>query len=89
MSFKSYINECECGVELDGTGYSLLNLQVWWRTSLAALFYSVRVVQLFERAPTTSSPRDQYIESENRPDVLVCDALGDSNTELDLSIARP
>ena len=47
MPFKSCINKCECGVELDGTGYHLLTCK-FGGPSLVTRFYSVRMMQLFE-----------------------------------------
>ena len=87
MLFKSCINKCECGVELDGTGYHLTckigGGPVWQHDSVVSGWCScLNELQLHHR----KEPRDQYTESENRPDVLM---YNETSTELDVSMAHP
>ena len=88
MPFKLCINKCECGVELDGTGYHLLTCKlgggpVWQQDSIVSGWCScLNELQLHHR----KEPREQYTESENRPDILMYD---ESSTELDVSMAYP
>ena len=88
MPFKSCINKCECGVELDGTGYHLLTCKfgggpVWQHDSVVSGWCScLNELQLHHR----KEPRDQYTESENRPDILM---YNETSTELDVSMAHP
>ena len=87
MPFKSCINECECGVELAGTGYLLTckfgGGPVWEHDSIVSGWCScLNELQLHHR----KEPRKQYTESENRLDILMYD---ESSTELDISMAHP
>ena len=87
MPFKSCINKCECGVELDETGYHLLTCKfgggpVWQHNSIVSGWCScLNKLQLHHR----KEPREHYTESENRPDSLMYD---ESSTELDVSMAH-
>ena len=88
MPFKSCINKCECGVELDGTGYHLLTCNfgegpVWQHESVVSGWCScLNELQLHHR----KEPRHQYTKSENRPDIF---RDNETNTELDVSMAHP
>ena len=88
MPFKSCINKCECGVELYGTGYHLLTCKfgggpVWQHDSVVSGWCScLNELQLHHR----KEPRDQYTESENRPNILM---YNETSTELDVSMAHP
>ena len=88
MPFKSCINKCECGVELDGTGYHLLTCKfgggpVWQHDSIVSGWCScLNELQLHH----CKEPREQYTESENRPDILMYD---ESSTELGVTMAHP
>ena len=88
MPFKSCINKCECGVELDGTGYHLLTCKfggepVWQHDSIVSGWCScLNKLQLHHH----KKPREQYTESENRPDILMYD---ESSTELGVSMTHP
>ena len=88
MPFKSCINKCECGVELDGTGYHLFTCKfgggrVWQHDSVVSGWCScLNELQLLH----CKEPREQYTESENHPDILVYD---ESSTEFDVSTAHP
>ena len=87
MPFKSCIYKCECGIELDGTGYHLFTCKfgggpVWQHDSIVSGWCScLNELQLHH----LKEPREQYTESENRPDILM---YGESSTELDVSMAH-
>ena len=88
MPLKSCINECECGVELDGTGYYLLTCKfgggpVWQLDSIVSGWCScLNELQLHH----CNEPSEQYTESENCPNILIYD---ESSIELDVTMAHP
>ena len=73
---------------MDGTGYHLLTCKfgggpVWQHDSVVSGWCScLNELQLHHR----KEPRDQYTESENRPDILM---YNETSTELDVSMAHP
>ncbi len=91
MPFKGYIQRCDCGVSLDGSGYHFLTCKwgggpVWSHESIATVWADcLRDLHIHHRR----EPRNRYSNSNDRPDISVFDCGSGSNVDLDISLAHP
>ena len=91
MPFNSCVTHCNCGRELDADGYHLFTCKlgggpVWEHNNLVAEWCQcLRDLQLHHE----KEPKNQYIDSEDRPDIIVYDSGIGTNVELDFSLAHP
>ena len=90
MPFNSCVTHCNCGTELDADGYHLLTCKlgggpVWEHNLVAEWCQCLRDLQLHHK----KEPKNQYIDSEDRPDIIVYDSGIGANVELDFSLAHP
>ena len=90
LPFTNFINECDCGKELDKNGYHLLTCKygsgpVWshncivdgWTECLSDLHIPYQV-----------EPR-HYTNTDNRPDIAIFDIETGQTLDLDISLAHP
>ena len=91
MPFNSCATHCNCGRELDADGYHLLTCKlgrgpVWEHNNLVAEWCQcLRDLQLHHKKEC----KNQYIDSEDRPDIIVYDSGIGANVELDFSLPHP
>ena len=91
------IDKCDCGrpLEIHGEGadgFHLITCKtgcglVWTHDSMRSVWSeclsSLHLPHKCERS------RDRYVNSNNRPDILVADSETGSNIELDVTLAHP
>ena len=91
LPFTNFINERDCGKELDKNGYHLLTCKygggpVWshncivdgWTECLSDLHIPYQV-----------EPRHHYTNTDNRPDITIFDIETGQTLDLDISLAHP
>ena len=91
LPFTNFINECDCGKELDKNEYHLLTCKygggpVWshncivdgWTECLSDLHIPYQV-----------EPRHHYTNTDNRPDITIFGIETGQTLDLDISLAHP
>ena len=91
MPLGSVVSTCECGKDVDRDGYHLLTCKsgggpVWTHETLSSVWSSC-LQQL--KMTHQREPRNCYINSNDRPDIIAFDAQSGCDIELDISVAHP
>ena len=91
MPLGSVVSTCECGKDIDSDGYHLLTCKtgggpIWTHETLASV-WSDCLQHL--KITHHREPRNRYINSDDRPDIIAFDAQSGCDIELDISVAHP
>ena len=84
------IGQCDCGRDLDQEGYHLITCKTG-----GVLFEHNAIVHVWSECSTelnfqhSKEPTHQYLNNDNRPDIVVIDPQTDHDTKLDISLAHP
>ena len=90
MPLGSVVPICECGKDIDKDGYHLLICKtgggpIWTHETLTSV-WSDCLQHL--KMSHQREPRNLYVNSDDRPDILVFDAQQGCDIELDISVAH-
>ena len=91
MPLGSVISTCDCGKDVDGDGYRFLTCKtggqpIWTHETLSRL-WSNCLQQL--NMTHQQEPRNRYINTDDRPDIIAFDAQSGCDVELNISVAHP
>ena len=91
MPLGSVVPICECGKDIDKDGYHLLTCKtgggpIWTHETLTSV-WSDCLQHL--KMSHQREPRNLYVNSDDRPDIVVFDAQQGCDIELDISVAHP
>ena len=91
MPLGSVISTCDCGKDVDGDGYHFLTCKtggelIWTYEALSSV-WSNYLQQLKMRHQR--EPRNLYINTDDKPDIIIFDAQYGCDVELDISVAHP
>ena len=91
ISLSHWSEACNCSAPLDDSGYHLLTCKtgggpIWSHESIAGVWSEcLRSLQIHHRR----EPRNRYVTSDCRPDIVMFDSESASNLDLDISLAHP
>ena len=78
LPFSQVVTQCDCGASLDEYGYHLLTCKYGggpvWQHNIIVSTWAKCLDEL--SIPHQIEPRNRYADSENRPDIVVCDLDG-------------
>ena len=91
MPLRSVISICDCGKDVDGDGYHFLTCKtgggpIWTHETLLSV-WSNCLQQL--NMTHQRGPRNRYINTDDRPDIIAFDAQSGCDVELDISVTHP
>ena len=91
MPLGSVVPVCECGKDIDKDGYHLLTCKtgggpIWTHETLSSV-WSDCLQHL--KMSHQREPRNLYVNSDDRPDIVVFDAQQGCDIELNISAAHP
>ena len=91
MPLGSVVSTCECGKDIDSDGYHLLTCKtgggpIWTHETLASVWSDCLQHLMITHH---REPRNRYINSDDRPDIIAFDAQSGCDIELDISVAHP
>ena len=91
MSLSNWTTTCNCGADIDDSGYHLLTCKtgggpVWSHESISSIWSDCfRMLRIHHRR----EPRNRYTTTDNRPDIIFFDSDTGYNIDLDISLAHP
>ena len=91
MPFGNWLSTCDCGQQIDGDGFHLLTCKwgggpVWEHDTIVPCWSDChQELGIHHR----KEPRDRYMNSNNRPDIVVYNTEQGTTTDLDVSLAHP
>ena len=93
LSFTNFINECDCGKELDKNGYHLLTCKygggpVWFHNCIVDAYGWTECLSDLH-IPYQVEPRHHYTNTDDRPDTTIFDIETGQTLDLDISLAHP